>query len=225
VAADEVRAYVASLLDGWESGERLPRDVFAEARASWFSGRWPRSFERGHDADAMAVLYFLASARDMGLDDPDAPVLRAYLADPRRDRAGEHLMSFWEASGEAREALAAREDYYGPPPDDGVDDMEADLSDPDDRRLHRLVRTDPEAGWDELRARLCAPPPRDDLFLEDLIEDLMFNDADAFIDRIEGLITECPQAREPVAAAYVDGHASTPGLERFWSLQERLRPK
>lgn len=219
----EVRAYIAKLLDAWESGERLPRDVFAEARASWLSGRWPRAFERGHDAGGMEVLFLLSTARHMGLEDPDIPALRAYVADRRRDRALQLFMSHWEASGlEAREALSSRDDYYGPPPDDGVDDMETTLSDPDDRRLHRLIRIEPEAGWEELRARLCAQPPRDELFLQDLIEDLMFNNPDAFIDRIETLVTDCPQAREPVAEAYVGGRASTLGLERFWSLQERL---
>lgn len=223
MSKSEVWAYVAGLLDAWESGDRPPREVFNEARALWLSGRWPRSVERGYDAVGMELLFLLSQARDMGLDDLDIPALRAYVSERRLDRAQERFHSQWEAIGLGeRERLGTREDYYGPPPADGVDDAEATFSDPEDRRLHRLVRTDPEAVWEDVRARLCAPPPRDELFLVDLVEDLMYNDPDAFIDRVEAVLAECQHARGPVEEAYVGGTASTPGLERFWALQERL---
>lgn len=197
--------------------------MFNEARTSWFSGEWPKSSERGYDACGMEVLFFLAMARDMGLDDADIPALRAYLADRNYGRAQERFYAHWEAADWAtRERLGARDDYYGPRPADGIEDSELTMPDPEDRRLHRLVRTDPEAAWADIHARLCASRPRDELFLQDLIEDLMYHDPDAFIDRLEVLISECPLAREPVAAAYVGGRASSPGLERFWLLQEQL---
>ncbi len=190
---------------------------------SFLSGDWPKSFEPGYDHAGMDVLFLMSSARDMGLDDSDIPALRAFVADPSFDQAWERFNSHWEViDWEAREAHSAGDAYYGPPPDDGVDDMERTLPNPDDRRLHRLIRTDPEAGWADLRARLCASPPRDEAFLYCLVEDLMFNNPDAFIDRIEALIADCPQAREPVAIAHVGGRAATPGLERFWSLQEQM---
>jgi hypothetical protein len=219
----EVRAYVAGLLDAWQSGARRPPDVFADARSSWLFGGWPRSFERGYDAIGMEVLYVLATARDMGLDDDDIHALRDYLSATDQAKAQEQFVAHWEAAGrDAREAAGLREDYYGPPPSDLVEESELTLTDPEDRRLHQLVRTDPESAWADLRARLCEPPPRDELFLLDLVEDLMFNDPDSFIGRVEALVAECPEAREPVAFAHIGGRASSPGLERFWALQERL---
>lgn len=218
-----MRTYVAALLDAWQAGTKRPQDVFRDARASWLSGAWPKALQPGHDAIGMEVLYILATARDGGLTDDDIPQLRAYLAARDQAKAQERFFAHWEATGTAaREAASRREDYYGPAPTDGVDDMEFTFSDPDDRRLHRLVREDPETAWPDVRARLCAAPPRDELFLDDLVEDLMFNDPDRFIDRIEALAVECPPARGPIARAYIGGRASSPGLERFWTLQERL---
>lgn len=218
-----MRRYVEDLLDAWQAGTQRPQDVFREARASWLSGSWPKSSERDYDAIGMEALCVLATAREHGLTDDDIPALRAHLAAPDVGKAQERFYEHWRDSGlAAREAAGRNEDYYGPPPTDGVDDSEFYFTDPGDRRIHRLVREDPESAWPELRARLCASPPRDEWLLRDLVEDLVFNDPDRFIDRIEALVADCPAAREPIAMAYIGGRAETPGLERFWALQERL---
>ncbi len=95
--------------------------------------------------------------------------------------------------------------------------------DPQYRRLHRGVRLDPESVWEEVLSFLCAPPPsREGLDVQDLIEDLMFWHSDAFIDRLEALVDECPRLREDVAWSNVGGIAPGPGLERFYALQDRL---
>jgi len=221
---EEVRAYVTGLLDSWEEGTARPQDVFRDARTSWLSGAWPKSFEPGHDPIGMELLFMLASAREMALTDADIPELRTFVDARDLGKAQDRLFAHWEATGgsSAREAASRSDDYYGPASADDVDDIEFTFSDPDDRRLHRLVRVDPEAAWPELRDRLCAAPSRDDLLLDDLVEDLMFHDPDRFIDRIEAIVAECPNAREPVARAHIGGRASSPGLERFWALQERL---
>ena len=167
----------------------------------------------------------LASARDAGLADRDIPALRDYLeATGRRGigRARDRFYAHLEATIDDREALQGRDDYYGPPPDDDVDEPEFTISDPDARQLHKAMRLDPETGWPDLRARLCQRGPRDELLLLDLVEDLMFSHADQFIDRIEQAADECPQARQVIAHAHVGGLAATPALERFWDLQQRL---
>ena len=89
-------------------------------------------------------------------------------------------------------------------------------------RLHEAVRTYPESVWNDLRAFLCAPTNNPQATSRvDLVEDLMFWHADAFVDRLEALLEECPSARETVAAAYVGGVAAE-GVDRFHALQERL---
>jgi hypothetical protein len=220
----DVRAYLAGLLEAWVSGTKRPQDVFRDARMSWLSGAWPKSFQQGYDPVGMEVLFMLASARDMALTEADIPELRAYLSARDLGKAQDRFFAYWESSGgsAAREAVSRSDDYYGPTPMDGVDDAEFTFSDPGDRRLHRLVREDPETAWPELRDRLCSPGPRDEALLDDLVEDLMFNDPDRFIDRIEAVVEECPNARDPIARAHIGGRASSPGLERFWALQERL---
>ena len=100
---------------------------------------------------------------------------------------------------------------------------------------HPAVWDDPESVWDRIRDYLCRPSvvgdrlsraAQDDWHTRiDLIEDLMFHHSDAFIDRLEALADECPGTREVIAQAYVDGRAPDTGLERFWALQERLRPE
>lgn len=224
---DDVRGAVDSLLTAWETGSREPRQVFEDARALWMSRRWPQAGENGYDLMGMDVLFMLAMARDGGLIDIDIPFLRDYANAEGRgsiERARDRFLAHFEATSREREAMQARDDYYGPSPaDEGDEQWEFAIPDPDGRRLHRAIRLDPEAGWDDLRARLCESGGRDDeLFLMDLVEDLMFSHADRFIDRIERLAEECPEARQTIAYAYVGGLASSPALERFWSLQERL---
>jgi hypothetical protein len=221
----EVRQVVEELLTAWETGARKPRQVFEDARALWQSRRWPQAGENGYDLMGMDVLLMLATARDGGLTDGDIPALREYASakgadiEPARERFFDHLL----ATTREREAMQDRDDYYGPglaTEDDGL--SEFFIPDPEGRRLHRAIRLYPEAGWGELRAGLCGQGPWDQDFLMDLVEDLMFSHAEQFIDRLERLAEDCPEARETIAHAYVGGLASTPALERFWSLQERL---
>ena len=98
-------------------------------------------------------------------------------------------------------------------------------------QIHALIKDDPETVWDRLRRYLCVPSSadvpdgaeqRDILNKVDLLEDLMFWHSDAFIDRIEAVSNECPEARDAIARAHVDGRAADQGLERFWALQSRL---
>lgn len=87
--------------------------------------------------------------------------------------------------------------------------------------VHDAVRLDPESVWDRLRVFLCSPEAPD-IERIDLVEDLMFWHADAFIDRLEALIAECPGIESHVVSAYVGGLAIGPGLDRFYALQDRL---
>jgi hypothetical protein len=83
------------------------------------------------------------------------------------------------------------------------------------RRLHDGVFPDPEAVWPELRNYLCdaRDNPHDPSVIE-LIEDLMFWHADAFVRRMEKLADDCPSIREMIAAAYVGGTAAA-CVDRF----------
>lgn len=112
VVPDQVRPYVAALIEAWQSGARRPDDIFSDARASWLSGRWPKAFERGHDAIGMELLFFLASARDMALGDGDIPALRTYLASTDLAKAQQRFFEHWETTGiETREAAGKLVDY------------------------------------------------------------------------------------------------------------------
>jgi hypothetical protein len=94
-------------------------------------------------------------------------------------------------------------------------------------QIHRELQADPEATWGRLARFLCssaAGSTRELEFLSraDLIEDLMFSHADAFIDRLEQLIEDCPKLRPDIAMAHVGGIAAGPGLQRFYALQESV---
>lgn len=105
------------------------------------------------------------------------------------------------------------------------EDWEKYFDFPKQRALHRAVRLDPESGWDELRKMLCRRMwRRRDLDLRtDLVSDLMFWHADAFIDRVEELAAECRHARDIIAMSHVGGRRETPGLTRYWALQQSLQ--
>jgi hypothetical protein len=222
----ERRTYLQNLLERLRDGAVRPREAFAEARAVWLSGQWPSQHEEGFDPVANDVLFFLADARRMGVSHQDASAMLAYVqagepdAEAARERYYDYLLSI---DMTAREALQQSDDYYGPPSHD-VDDEEIAFSDPEARRLHRGVRLDPESVWEDVRKKLCQARPRDEGFLNDLVEALMFRHADEYIDRIERVVEECTGARAVVAYAHVGGIAPTPALERFWRLQERLAP-
>lgn len=221
------REYLTDLLMRWRDGAVTPREVFAESRALWLSRAWPKPNERGYDAVAHEVLFLLADARDMGVMHDDIPALLEYLRTPpwRFAQGQERFFAHWESVDFGkREALQQSDDYYGPMPPDAEDERhEITFADPDQRRLHRGIRLAPESVWPEVRARLCGSPPRDDEFLVDLVEDLMYRYADEFIDRLEEVADECPASHEPLASAYLGGVAATDAAERFWRLQDRLQ--
>lgn len=87
--------------------------------------------------------------------------------------------------------------------------------------IHEAVRLDPESVWDRLRVFLCSPEDPD-IERVDLVEDLMFWHADAFIDRLEALVADCPATEAHVVLAHVGGLAVSPGLQRFYALQDRV---
>lgn len=161
----DVRKVVDELLTAWESGARQPRQVFEDARALWLSRRWPQAHEEGFDVASTDVLFMLAMARDGGLIDIDIPVLRDYASAEDRgsiERAQDQLYTHLQATSGEREAMQDRDDYYGPrAADDGDEQWDFTISDPEGRRLHRAMRLDPEAGWEDLRAGLCAEGPWD----------------------------------------------------------------
>jgi hypothetical protein len=221
------RTNLRDLLARLEQGVGRPQDAFAEARAVWLSGL-PRPHEPGYDAVAQDVLFLIANAREMGVTHEDAAALRAYLearpgdAAAARERLYEHVTSVDPAT---REALQQNDDYYGPRSEEADDEApEIYFSDPEERRVHRGVRLDPESVWDAVRDMLRESPPRNELFLAGLVEDLMYSHAEGFIDRIEAVAEESANAGEIVVMAYVGGIAPSPAHERFWSLQDRLQP-
>jgi hypothetical protein len=86
--------------------------------------------------------------------------------------------------------------------------------------IHEAVRLEPETVWDRVRRFLCSSV--DSYERVDVIEDLMFWHSDAFIDRLEALAGECPDLEGVLVLAHIGGRAETPGLTRFYALQERL---
>jgi hypothetical protein len=86
--------------------------------------------------------------------------------------------------------------------------------------IHEAVRLDPESVWVRLRRFRCSRATEEERL--DLIEDLMFWHPDAFIDRIEALADECRKVRGVLIQVHIGGRADTPGLTRFYALQERL---
>ena len=93
--------------------------------------------------------------------------------------------------------------------------------------IHAGVRSDPEEVWDRLAQLLCASargPAKDAESLQrtDLIEDLMFHHADAFVERLDTLLKQCPALKSDVVKAHVGGVAIGVGLQRFYGMQDTL---
>jgi hypothetical protein len=216
---------VRSLLTRWRNGQAAPADVARAAQEIWLSRGWPKVGAEDSRAIPLEVLFMLSLGRQSGLTHEDIPALLEYLATPD----GEALdgRARWFAYLESlnlteRDPVAAG-DYWGPAsPDDEQLDMELGISDPSERRLHLAIREDPESAWEDLRALLCSAE-RDDLFVIDLVEDLLSLHGDAFIDRLEAVAAECADALEIIALADVGGFAG-PAMERFLRLQARARP-
>jgi hypothetical protein len=217
--------YLEDLLTRWRDGVVSPPEAIAEARAVWLTRVWSTSSGSNPDSVRLDILFMLAGAREMGITHEDIPALLEYLnTSPGGEMDGRERFGNYIEGIDSRERQAIQaSNYYGPSSAGvAVHPMEFAIPDPEERRIHRAIRLDPESVWDEVRAQLCAPPPRDELFLEDIVEDLLYAHADAFIDRLEQLAANCPEAQRVLAAAHIGGIASSPALERFWDLQDRL---
>lgn len=129
-----------------------------------------------------------------------------------------------------RRCLSARHQHHPGDPGSLERDSGTPLLTSGFAALHDTVIAEPEAVWEQLRSLLCASASRDTDESErfdrvDLIEDLMFHHADAFIVRLEELVAECPDLEVDVAMAHVGGVAVSQGLLRFYELQERIERK
>jgi hypothetical protein len=87
-------------------------------------------------------------------------------------------------------------------------------------RLYALVKSDPEQAWPEVLTFVRTYP--DSAASQDLLEDLVYEHDERFLDRIEAAALDDPVIRSIVEQLYVGGVA-TEGAERFNRLQERLR--
>ena len=85
--------------------------------------------------------------------------------------------------------------------------------------VHGQLRRDPEAAWPDIIEFVRRHPAT--LEASDLIEDLMFEHGERFIDRIEGLARTDDAFRSTVAHAYIDG-ITGPSIDRFHRLQDEL---
>lgn len=81
------------------------------------------------------------------------------------------------------------------------------------------MREDPESVWDDVRARVCRQP---DDFAADLLDDLLFDHAEAFADRVAALADACSEAKLLIASLLIDDKPDTPALRRFEALRRRL---
>ncbi len=169
----------------------------------------------------------LATA-EQGITRDDVPALLKFLSAPRGserqalDRLGDYILGL---DIESRENIA-KSSYYGNVAS-APEDQTFFLRTPDQRRLWHDVLDAPESAWPKFRELLttAASNSSDEFFVDHLLEHLIDQHADAFIDRLEVLIKESEIARDRVAAVYVEGQPVTLGVERLWALQARLRDK
>jgi hypothetical protein len=149
----------------------------------------------------------------------DIPALLDWLNTPpgeeasAMERFGDYMLAL---DVDARERVSGSA-YYGVAATFTEDDDFYKKS-PADREIHRAAREDPEWIWGLLRDALCVPRRSGDreAFWQDILEDLVFRHEDQFIERLEALARDCPDAREPLAMV------AEQGGERFARLQEEL---
>lgn len=210
--------FLEDLLSRWASGELDGDEVMRVARARWEPVAWPEYPGDDPRGVAPTVLWLLAFARQMGLLVEDVPSLQLAVRDPGGGiwPALEPMIELMDL--EVRERLVA--ERYGPELPDDIDEAEMSYSNPNQRRLHRGVREDPEAVWPEVKARICDEP---DLFAEDLVSDLVDYHAAAFVDRLMSLADECPGARRMIANLYTGDWPATPEADRFVAFVEGLQ--
>ncbi|HEY7600087.1 MAG TPA: hypothetical protein VH741_09185 [Candidatus Limnocylindrales bacterium] len=213
------RATLVELLNGWRIGSVSPEEVRAKVWRCWLAG-----LARAEDVLVHDTLFFLTNSHLAGLRQDDVAALVDYLATPpgsedqARERFYEHLVS-----GSASDALEASRPASAEHLTADEHDVELSWATPTQRRLSRAVSSEPESIWPELAERLCSSKVEDEMLLAHVLEELVYRHAESFIDRIERLAAACPAARERIAAAHVGGVGATLALERFWSLQEKLR--
>lgn len=207
------------MLEQWRDGARSPGEVIGEARERWLAGDGA-----GADPIATDVLAILATGQQ-GISLDDIPALLEWLATPLGDegkgleRFGDYMLGL---DLDKRLALVGTT-YYGSAAT-YEEDQDFFQSSPDKRRLHRGVREEPESVWVELRAALCSPPSTDgtvEMFLTDLVEDLLAYHAELFIERLERVADDCPNSHTRLLSAHVGGFGG-PAIERFDQLQQRL---
>lgn len=97
-----------------------------------------------------------------------------------------------------------------------IDDWEED---PVFRRIHSALRAEPESVWPELLVYIGGRPG--EITSIELLEDLVFDHGDDFIDRIEVAALADLSIAETVLACHVGGSAST-ASERLARLQSTL---
>ncbi len=88
------------------------------------------------------------------------------------------------------------------------------------QELHDLLRSDPERAWPSVLEYLRDFSETGEAI--DLIEDLVYDRDDRFIDRLACAALADPAVRAVVEQAYIGGFA-TKGAEAFHRLQESLR--
>lgn len=186
-------------------------------------------------AEPAAFVDFLAdTAHDVGLSDdqleawylllrsldrPADPAELRRTSDLGRSRRLARGMTLANAIAEAAAQQGHRVDIIHPTAGSvSASKPEHNLAHSDD--LHALVKSDPERAW--LRVLAFVRDHPDSAAAQDLIEDLIYEHNDVFIERIEAAAREEPLVRSVVEQAYVGGFA-TAGAERFRRLQERLR--
>ena len=85
--------------------------------------------------------------------------------------------------------------------------------------IHGRLRRDPEEAWPAVVEFVRQHPAS--LDARDLVEDLMYEHGDRFIDRIENLARADGAFRSTVAWANVGGIAG-PSIDRFHRLQDEI---
>ena len=216
---DALTAFLVDLLERWAAGDVTPAEVMRVAGERWATRTWPDLDEHDPANAQVTVLDWLAHGRTYGIMAEDAPVLLATLharGDPWQ-QLGEHLLT---TDLDARDAVLAA-GSYGPGTEVDEPQWELGMRDPEHRRLHRGVREDPESVWLDVRARMCGDEVADPVFIDDLLDDLLFFHADAFVDRVLEAARDCRPAMHAVVWVHIGGVAGA-SLDRFEVERRRM---
>ena len=86
--------------------------------------------------------------------------------------------------------------------------------------IHAMVHRDPERAWPDILGFIERNPGSMEATM--LLEDVMLEHGDSFIDRIEALALSNATIREIVAGTHLGGHAG-PAIDRLEDLQAEIR--